>query len=69
MYLQHITSEGERWDSIAYRYYGDALAYEGIIAANPALPITAHLSAGQVLLIPVIAPADTVTEDIPPWLR
>lgn len=31
-YLEHVTTDGERWDNLAWRYYGDALAYERIIA-------------------------------------
>ena len=34
MYLTHITTEGERWDQLATRYYGDPLQYERIVAAN-----------------------------------
>ena len=26
-YLEHITTDGERWDNLAWHYYGDALAY------------------------------------------
>nr|MBW4056874.1 hypothetical protein [Pseudomonadota bacterium] len=40
-YIEYITSEGDRWDTIAWRYYGDPLAYEGIILANPN---TVHLT-------------------------
>ncbi len=25
--LEHVTTDGERWDNLARRYYGDALAY------------------------------------------
>lgn len=33
-YLEHVTSEGERWDNLAWRFYGDALAYERIIVVT-----------------------------------
>lgn len=69
MYLKHITKEGERWDMLAYRYYGDALAYERIVAANPHVAVTPALAGGLMLAIPVIEKTETLTEDLPPWLR
>lgn len=68
MYLTHVTTEGERWDQIAHRYYGDATMYEPIIAANPNVPIAPTLPGGLRLAIPVIERAD-LYEDIPPWLK
>ncbi|EDS5484656.1 tail protein X [Salmonella enterica] len=68
LYLEHITSDGERWDQIAYRYYGDPMGYSRIIMANPHIAVTPVLSAGQRLAIPVIDD-HRVTGDLPPWLQ
>ncbi|AOJ71038.1 MULTISPECIES: tail protein X [Burkholderia] len=68
MFLTHVTTEGERWDQLAHRYYGDPFAYERIIAANPDVPITPLLPSGLALSIPVIARAE-LSEDLPPWKR
>lgn len=69
-YLQHTTGAGQRWDTIAFQYYGDALAYERIVAANPQIPIVPALPAGIVLLIPIIEAPEVITgEDLPPWKR
>lgn len=70
-YLEHTTLGGERWDTLAARYYGDATAYGGIIAANPHVDITPVLGPGVRLSIPVIdaPPASRATEDLPPWKR
>lgn len=66
-YVEHITVDGERWDQIAHRYYGDVFAYGPIIAANPHVPIRPVLPGGIRLLIPVRnAPA---LADLPPWKR
>ncbi|HDY1642291.1 TPA: tail protein X, partial [Escherichia coli] len=27
MFLEHVTRDGERWDSLAWQYYGDPLGY------------------------------------------
>lgn len=68
MFLSHITTEGERWDQLSHRYYGDPLQYERIIAANPHIPLTTTLPSGLSLAIPVVALKD-ITEELPPWLR
>lgn len=70
-YLQHIASEGDRWDSLSYLYYGDATAYEQIVTANPHVPMLATLSAGDVVLIPIIDETQTKisSADVPFWLR
>lgn len=66
--LRHITQDGERWDQLADRYYGDATQYERIIAANPAIPLTLTLTGGLELLIPVVeANATLPTSELPPW--
>lgn len=41
--LKHTVKQGERWDHLAYYYYGDALEYARIIRANP------HISFCEVL--------------------
>lgn len=67
--LRHITKEGERWDQLAYRYYGDATAYERIVAANPGIPLTLVLPGALELVIPVIEASSTISAlESPPWL-
>lgn len=69
-YLEHVTSEGERWDQIADRYYGDPYLMEPIIAANPYVAITPLLPAGLQLAIPLLEDTELVApEDMPPWKR
>ncbi|MBQ4783316.1 hypothetical protein F9U38_22755, partial [Pectobacterium versatile] len=48
MYLEHITTQGERWDTLSHLYYGDPLGYPRIIAANPHVPIVPLLPSGLV---------------------
>ena len=68
-YIIHVTKDGERWDSLAYRYYGNALLYEGIVRANPHVPIKPILDAGITLRIPILERSDIETDkgDLPPW--
>lgn len=67
-YVEHVTSDGERWDQIAHRYYGDVYGYERILAANPHVPIRPVLPGGIRLLIPVLE-AQPDAAELPPWKR
>ena len=68
MFLTHVTTEGERWDQLSWKYYGDAHRYPPIVEANPHVPITGALPAGLILAIPVLEPVMS-NEDLPPWMR
>ncbi len=71
--LEHITKDGERWDTLAWRYYGNPHAYGPIIEANPAFDIGTLLPGGRLLLIPIMtveqAQELVATDDLPPWKR
>lgn len=69
-FMTHIAKQGERWDSIAYRYYANPFAYGVLLQANPQLPITATLPAGAVVAVPIVSPSDdkAVAQELPPWL-
>ena len=69
-YLTHITKDKDRWDALAYKYYGDALNYAPIVAANPHVKICSVLTAGIYLKIPIIETGQTYDDDaLPPWKR
>jgi Phage Tail Protein X len=70
--------EGERWDSLSMRAYGDPMRAREIMDANPEVDITDTLSGGMVLYIPI----DTTTKSaampganpittpgLPPWMQ
>ena len=69
--IEHVTRDGERWDTIAWNYYGDPTAYGRIIQANPAADIKTALPAGTLLLIPILTLDEQQTQqtnqDLPPW--
>lgn len=70
MYLNHLTQDGDRWDSIAWRYYGDVKHVPLLIEANPHVPVVEVLPGGLNLAIPVIEAEDaTALEELPPWKR
>lgn len=70
-FLRHVTVEGERWDQLSWRYYGDPYLYERIISANPEVPIIPVLDGGLELSIPILDdPAPRYPADLlPPWKR
>jgi phage tail protein X len=68
MFLTHTTQASDRWDLIAWRYYGNALDYGRIVEANPHIPISAVLPAGLTVLVPIIE-SDEQSEALPPWLK
>ncbi|CAI8825496.1 Tail protein X [Pseudomonas sp. IT-232MI5] len=68
MFIPHLTTEGERWDQLAWRYYGDAHRYGPIADANPNVPLNATLPSGLTLAIPLLAARPTA-QDVPPWMR
>lgn len=71
--LKHTVTAGERWDTLAWRYYGDPFAYGRIIEANPALNIVPVLPAGVTVLVPLLTVAQQVTQRdtsrLPFWKR
>ena len=68
-YLKHQVSQGERWDTLAYYYYGNALEAARIIEANPQISFCEVLPIGVEIYIPVLTVAPTQNANLPPWLR
>ena len=70
MNTRYITLDGDRWDIIAWKAYGDATKYQDIIKANPAVPIRPVIPAGTIINVPVIEGAEAPTlNSLPPWKR
>ena len=67
--LRHLTREGDRWDLIAWRYYGNPLEISRLIAANLHLPAAEQFAANLTVFVPVIPAKPQTQADMPPWLR
>lgn len=66
--FNYTTAAGDRWDTLAARFYGSNAGIAVLIDANPAVPITAILPMGTPLVIPVIDDMQmTDKNDLPPW--
>jgi phage tail protein X len=63
------TYDGERWDQLAFRAYGDATLMNLIIDANPTVSIDDRLTGGMVLVVPIVGNTTVKesTQGLPPW--
>lgn len=66
-FITHITAAGERWDLLAWRYYGNPTLYSPIIMANPLVPIEPVFEAGLAVLIPILQQSQAAAVNLPPW--
>lgn len=67
-FTTYTTVAGDRWDTIAYRAYGDETKMGEIIRANKFMPITSELTPGIVLNIPILEGTTIKAGAIlPPW--
>jgi len=64
-----VTYDGERWDQVANRAYGDPTQMDRIIFANPLVSADDRLAGGIILVIPIIdnTVVSASTEGLPPW--
>ena len=65
-----VTRQGDTWDILSKRLFGDEHYMEALIAANIKHRKTVLFSYGVVLNIPDIDTAsDAVSDSLPPWKR
>lgn len=65
--LTHITAAGERWDLVAWKYYGDPTLYGPIVMANPDISIEPVFEVGLTIMIPVLQKSNATSVSLPPW--
>lgn len=68
-FTEYRTVDGDRWDTIAQKAYGDASKGNVVVAANPYVKADAVLAGGLRLLIPVEQDEPKRTSNLPPWKR
>jgi phage tail protein X len=68
---EYVVKQGDRWDTVALKAYGDASLVNVIIEANPSVVISAVLDTGVRLIIPILEEGDIKidSELLPPWKR
>jgi phage tail protein X len=67
--IEYTTQDGDRWDLIAYKHYGDAAQIGPIQRVNLHVPLSPVLPAGITLRIPVLESAQLDLNVIAPWNR
>lgn len=70
-FVEYIVKDGDRWDTIANKAYGDSLLINGIIEANVSTIVSPILVAGSRIIIPIIEQGEVEidSELLPPWKR
>lgn len=68
-YTKYTAVYGDRWDTIAYKAYGDPMKMGTIIEANPRVPKSALVPEGTILYIPVKDRDSVNVTSLPPWKR
>lgn len=64
---KYVTSQGERWDTIALAFYGNALKVSPLIEANPKYRSVVVFPTGCELTVPILE--ENAAESLPPWKR
>lgn len=67
--INYTVKQGERWDQLAYRFYGSVNAMNVLTTANPTVPLSDVLEMGTVLIVPILDQSDSsvITQNLPPW--
>jgi len=70
-FVEYVAKQGDRWDTIAFKAYGDSTLVNGIIEANPTIVISPILEAGTRVIVPILEQGDIQidSELLPPWKR
>lgn len=74
-FFWHVTGPGERWDTVAHKFYNDASLSHVVIKANrgefiqPLAIVPDLIPSGTKLRIPVIEENSIDTSLLPPWNR
>jgi len=66
--MRYVTLQGERWDQIAYKVYGDAYRVPDLLNANYLVP-KLLMEGGELVNVPSLSDEEVKTsEAVVPWL-
>jgi phage tail protein X len=65
----YITLQGDAWDAIAYRLWGEERFMAELMAANPEYLDVLIFPAGVVLAIPDMDVSARPPKTLPPWIQ
>ncbi len=66
--MTYTTVQGDKWDSISHKMYGDTRFTDVLIAANPQYRKIYIFSAGVTLDIPEVE-TKISADNLPPWKK
>lgn len=67
--MTYTTNQGDMWDLIAHKVYGNTAHVVKLLDANPVYNKVFIFSAGVVLQVPELDESDIDTSYLPPWRR
>lgn len=69
--INYTTKQGERWDSLAWKFYGSVKAMNVLIENNPTIPLSTVLATGTQLIVPIVDNTSeiVISKNLPPWKR
>jgi len=65
--MEYVARAGDRWDTIAYRFLGDAKKVGILLEVNPNLNIL-EFEGGERIYIPELIEEKPEEVETPPWL-
>lgn len=67
--INYTTKQGERWDQLAYRFYGSVKSMNVLTDANPTVSLSPIIDSGTDLIIPIVdnSTDSVITVNVPPW--
>lgn len=63
----YTTVQGDMWDTVAYRLWGNEKLFHYLLAANPACHGMVVFPAGVSLAVPTLTTEQCTTAMDPPW--
>lgn len=66
-YNSYTTQQGDAWDAIAYRLWGEERLLMELVQANPEYLDTVIFPAGVILRVPS-QPEQYIKTEMPPWM-
>lgn len=69
--INYTAIQGDRWDVLAYKYYGSVKSMNILTDANPTVPVSWELMPGTNLIIPIMDDTNDsiITQNLPPWMN
>lgn len=69
--INYTAKEGDRWDGLAWKFYGSIRSMNIIIEANPTIPLSTVLAAGTEIVVPIVDNTSdaVISNNLPPWKR